>query len=81
MKKIIIRKRHLDCVIKQRENQKLSSLLPKDLDGKLRRSIELREEFSDIIPFAPDDRKNCEDYLDALELENYEICDNFFLVR
>ena len=51
-------------------------------DARLKRSIELREEFSDIIPFIPfssDAKKNCEDYLDALEKENYEICDRFFI--
>jgi hypothetical protein len=39
----------------------------------------LREEFSDIIPFSSDTKKNCDDYLDALEMENYEICDRFFI--
>ena len=79
MEKIIISKRHLDCVRKQRENIRLSSCFPNDLDGRLKRSIELREEFSDIIPFAGEIKKNCEDYLDALEKENYEICNRFFI--
>ncbi len=79
MEKIIISKRHLDCVRKQRENIQLSSCFPNDFDDKLKRSIELREEFSDIIPFSSDDKKNCEDYLDALEKENYEICNRFFI--
>ena len=79
MKKIIISKRHLDCVRKQRENNQLSSCFLNDFDARLKRSIELREEFSDIIPFSSDDKKNCEDYLDALEKENYEICDRFFI--
>ena len=79
MEKIIISKRHLDCVRKQRENIQLSSCFPNDFDAKLKRSIELRVEFSDIIPFSSDAKKNCEDYLDALEKENYEICDRFFI--
>ena len=79
MEKIIISKRHLDCVRKQRENNQLSSCFPNDFDARLKRSIELREEFSDIIPFSCNDKKNCEDYLDALEKENYEICDRFFI--
>ena len=68
MEKIIISKRHLDCVRKQRENNQLSSCFLNDFDARLKRSIELREEFSDIIPFSSDDKKNCEDYLDALEI-------------
>ena len=79
MEKIIISKRHLDCVRKQRENIQLSSCFPNDFDDRLKRIIELREEFSDIIPFSSDDKKNCEDYLDALEKENYETCDRFFI--
>ena len=79
MKKITIKKRYLDCIIKQRENQKLSSSLPNDLDGKLKRVIDLRQEFSDIIPLSNDIKKNCEDYLDALEAENYETCDKFII--
>ena len=79
MEKIIISKRHLDCVRKQRENNQLSSCFLNDFDARLKRSIELREEFSDIISFSSDDKKNCEDYLDALEKENYEICDGFFI--
>ena len=79
MKKIIISKRHLDCVRKQRENIQLSSCFPNDFDAKLKRSIELREEFSDIIPFSSDDKKNCEDYLDALETEDYETCAKFII--
>ena len=77
MEKIIIKKRHLDCVIKQRDNFKLSSYFPNDLDGKLKRGIALRQDFSDIIPFGGDIRKNCEDFLTALESENYKVCDGF----
>ena len=58
MEKIIISKRHLDCVRKQRENNQLSSCFLNDFDARLKRSIELREEFSDIIPFSSDDKKN-----------------------
>ena len=79
MKKITISKRHLDCVRKQRENIQLSSCFSNDFDAKLKRSIELREEFSDIIPFSSDDKKNCEDYLDALETEDYETCAKFII--
>lgn len=79
MEKIIISKRHLDCVKKQRENARLSSCFLDDFDAKLKRSIELREEFSDIIPFSCDNKKNCDDFLDALEMENYEFCDKFFI--
>lgn len=81
MEKIIIRKRHLDCIRKQRENVQLTSCFPDDFDAKIKRSIELRDEFSDIIPFSSDIKKNCEDYLDALEEENYEICDRFLIVH
>jgi len=77
MEKIIISKRHLDCVRKQRENTRLSSCFSNDFEGKLKRSIELRQEFSDIIPFSPDNKKNCDDFLDALEMENYEFCGRF----
>lgn len=79
MEKIIIKKRYLDCIIKQRENIQISSSLPNDLDGKLKRAIDLREEFSDIIPFTGDIKKNCENYLDALESEDYETCDKFII--
>ena len=79
MKKIAIKKRYLDCIIKSRENQKLSSSLPNDLDGKLKRAIDLREEFSDIIPFTGNIKKNCEDYLNAIESEDYETCDKFII--
>lgn len=80
MEKIIISKRHLDCLRKQRENIQLSSCFPNDLDGRIQRSIKLREEFFDLIPFSGDIKKYCEDYLDALEIENYEICDKFLII-
>ena len=79
MEKIIISKRHLDCVRKQRENIQISSSLPNDLDGKLKRAIDLRQEFFDIIPLDSDIKKNCEDYLVALETEDYETCAKFII--
>ena len=79
MQKIIIKKRYLDCVKKQRQNKQLSSCFPRDFDARLKRIIELREEFADIIQFSSDIIKNCEDYLDALENENYEICNKFYI--
>ena len=79
MKKITIKKRYLDCIIKQSENQKLSSSLPNDLDGKLKRAIDLRQEFFDIIPLDSEIKKNCEAYLLALETEDYETCAKFII--
>jgi hypothetical protein len=79
MKKIIISKRNLDCVRKQRENIQLDYCFPDDLDSRLKRAIDLREEFLDIIPFSAHAKKNCENYLDALEAEDYKTCNRFFI--
>ncbi len=79
MKKIVIKKRYLDCITKQHENIQLSSSLPNDWNGKLKRAIDLRQEFSDIIPLDNDIKKNCEDYLVALETEDYETCAKFII--
>ena len=79
MEKIIIKKRHLDCMKKQRENLEFFSAFPNDLDGRLKRSIELRTEFSDIIPISGDTIEKCKEYLNALDNENYEICNKFYI--
>ena len=80
MGKITISKRHLDCIKKQLQNQEFGSNFPKDWEERLKRSIQLREEFSDIIPIENDIIQNCKEYLNALKDENYEICHKFLIV-
>ncbi len=81
MEKITISKRHLDCIKKQLENREFSSNFPNDWEERLKRSIQLREEFSDIIPIGNDIIQNCKEYIDAMDNENYEICHKFLIVE
>ena len=80
MEKITISKRHLDCIKKQLENEEFYSNFPNDWEERLKRSIQLREEFSDIIPIGNDIIQNCKEYIDAMDNENYEICQKFLIV-
>jgi hypothetical protein len=80
MEKITIRKRYLDCIKKKLENEEFYSNFPNDWEERLKRSIQLREEFSDIIPIGNDIIQNCKEYIYAMNNENYEICQKFLIV-
>ena len=80
MKKIIIKKSILDCIIDNRKNIELSSISPDDWDDRLNRMKCLREKYKDIIPVDITIMEQCENYLNAIENENYEICSKYIFI-
>ena len=80
MKKIIIKKSILDCIIDNRKNIELSSISPDYWDDRLNRMKYLREKYKDIIPVDIIIKEQCENYLDLIESENYEMCNKYIFI-
>ena len=78
MKKVI-KKRVLECIIEQQKNTEYFNMFPRDLGNRLTKSLELREKYHDIIPITAEMKQNALDYLNALEVEDYETCSNFII--
>ena len=78
MKKVI-KKRVLECIIEQQKNTEYFNMFPRDLGNRLTKSLELREKYHDIIPMKAEMKQNALDYLNALEVEDYETCSNFII--
>jgi hypothetical protein len=78
MKKVI-KKRVLECIIEQQKNTEYFNMFPRDLGNRLTKSLELREKYHDIIPMTAEMKQNALDYLNALEVEDYETCSNFII--
>jgi hypothetical protein len=78
MKKVI-KKRVLECIIEQQKNTEYFNMFPRDLGNRLTKSLELREKYHDIIPMTAEMKQNALDYINALEVEDYETCSNFII--
>jgi len=77
--KIIINRRILECVLSH--NKILNSnILKNDIDFRLERLCKFRNEFIDVIPISIEDKDNCLIFINALENENYEICNNYKII-
>jgi hypothetical protein len=77
--KKIIKKRVLDCVI---ENQKIieyGKKFPNDFGSRMSKIIELREKYKDIIPITEDDKQDALCFINYLNIEDYENCNNFLI--
>lgn len=80
MEKIILQRRVLDCIIEHKNHTELSLKLPNDLDAKLKRALDIRSKYEDILPISKETQQNCLVYIEALEKEDYMFCDNFDIV-
>lgn len=77
--KIFIKRRILQCLISH--NKILNSNYSKnDIGFRLERICEFRNEFIDVIPISNEDKENCLTFINALENENYEICNNYKII-
>lgn len=80
MEKIILQRRVLECVIEHKNHTELSLKLPNDLDAKLKRALDIRFEYQDILPISKETQQNCLIYIESLEKEDYTACNNFEIV-
>lgn len=80
MKKII-KKRVLECVIEQQNLSEWSKLFPHDFDTRLSKSLELRKKYNDIIPVTAEMKQDALDYLNSLNVEDYETCNKFLITN
>lgn len=80
MEKITLNKRVLECVIAHKNHTELSSKLKNDIDDKLKRALDIRFEYKDVLPISKETQQNCLVYIEALENENYEVCNNFEII-
>lgn len=80
MEKIILNKRVLDCVIQNKNHMELSSKFKNDIDGKLKRALDIRYKYQDVLPISKETQQNCLIYIEALENENYEVCENYEII-
>jgi protein tyrosine phosphatase len=78
--KKIIKKRILEFVIESQENIKYGEIFPNEFDTRISKTIKLREKYSDIIPFTEKEKKDALDYLNALNAEDYETCNDFIII-
>lgn len=77
--KIKINRRILECVLSH--NKILNSnYLKNDIGFRLERICKFRNEFIDVIPISNEDKENCLLFINALENENYEICNNYEII-
>jgi hypothetical protein len=79
MKKII-KKRVIECVLEQQKIAEYVRSFPHDFDSRLSKVLKLRENYNDIIPITKEMEKDALDYIEALENENYEVCNNFLII-